>query len=98
FKIVPDEVGLGKCPKCGEDGDDHDVRSSPPSCPTKVERRFPMSLTVANLALILRALARVDDEDVSDATTLGDELTNVDAMYKSGMTEDEIKTVMDKGS
>jgi hypothetical protein len=63
-----------------------------------MDKRYPMALTVKNLALILRALSRVEDEDVSDATALGDELTNIDAMTAAGMSEEEIRKVMEEGS
>lgn len=63
-----------------------------------MEKRYPINLTVEQVALVLRGLSRVEKMDADAAMTLGDELTDVHSMTQAGMSHDDIQFILEKGS
>lgn len=39
------DAGLGPCPDCGKDMDEHDLRDAPATCPARAERELVPALT-----------------------------------------------------
>ncbi len=59
------------------------------------EKRYPINLTVEQVALVLRALSQVRPSDSEASRRLSDELANVKSMSQAGMSKDEITYVLD---